>query len=85
MIKKYEVRITKIVTNDKLTPSKEVIHACHYFNDDEEKEAKKFFDTWKPSTRLIAFRVRLITITESVEKIRETTPIIRRLTKLKKK
>lgn len=76
MIKKWEVRITKIIN------SKEVLHGIHYF--DVEKDAKTFYAKWKPSTRLVSFRVRLICITERVDNMRETQSIASRLKKTPK-
>ena len=75
MVKKWEVRITK------QNPSKMGAnvpweqHSNHYF--DVELEATDFFNNWKPSTRLPKFRLQLICITESIEKVRETKPLNR--------
>ena len=76
MIKKWEVRITKVVN------SKEIPHAYHYY--DDEREAKTFYAKWKPITRLVSFRVRLICITERVDNMRETQSIASRLKKTPK-
>lgn len=80
MVKKWEVRILKQEPSKMGANVPWTQHSTHYF--DLELEANDFFDNWKPSTRLPKYRLQLICVTESVEKIRETKPLNR--TKLPK-
>ncbi len=82
MIKKWEVRITKITSATDSPIVKEIPHGIHYY--DDEKDARRFYDTWKPSTRLWSFRIRLISVTEHVNRVRETPSIQNKLKKIPK-